>query len=164
MDTLQILRENINMHNLVNPWYCTISLAIQNMPENYLRRKISDLIFQTKYSRFRLRKLYLMWLTQLPIATTMLNVLSRHIHNLLLFFIVTRFLYVLISLVLKFILLRYREESIRKTFHDCKCLLLHSLLVFYILTKTRECWMSSSEFNLLLQEIPSIKYQTRFLE
>ena len=75
------------------------------------------------------------------ITTTTLNMLSRHIRNILLLFDHCK-----ISLCTKFpgscfSLPRDRKGSICMKFHDCNYLILRSLLVFYILTNTGECWI-----------------------
>ena len=100
MYTLQILCEHINIHHLVKPWYHTISVFILNIPENHLRRKLLDRIFQTKYSRF-------LWI---KITFNVMNLTSHgrdhaersvpsYPESLIVLFIILKFIYVLISLV-----------------------------------------------------------------
>ena len=52
MEMLIILHVHIKMHHPVTPWDCTISWVIQNIPENHLRQKLLNPIFQTEDSRF----------------------------------------------------------------------------------------------------------------
>ena len=98
LDMLQIFCKKINMHHLVNPWDNTISWVVQNTPEKHPRQKLLNPVFKKEDSRFRWRKPHLTWWIQLPMSMSTLNVLYRHILNLLLFLSLQDF-YVLISLV-----------------------------------------------------------------
>ena len=150
MEALWILREHINIHQPVNPWDCTNSQFIQNIPSNHPILKLLDPTFQTEDSIFWWRKSHWKWWTYHTMAAATLNVMSWHIRNLLLLFIYHCKFYLCANFPgSRFTLSRNRKVSITQTFHDCKYLLLRSSLVFYILTKKGECWIPSPGFHLV---------------
>ena len=96
--------------------------------------KLVYYLFQTEDSRFQWQRSHWTWCPEISIAVTMMNVLSQHISNPLYIFTYTKFLYMLNSPVPALHLLCLCEGSIHTKFHVYTYLLLHSLLVFYILT------------------------------
>ena len=164
MNALPILHKHIYIYHLVNPWDHTIYWVIQNFSANHPGQKLLNPVLQTEYSRFWWRKSHWMWWTYFPTAATTLTCCTG-ISGIHYYFIYHHKISICANLPGSQITLsRDPHRSIRKTFQNYKYLPLRSLSVFYILTKTGECWISCSVLNLVPHEITSGKSQTRFLE
>ena len=152
------------MYCLVNPWDHTIYRVIQNFPVNHPTQKLLNPILQTDDSRFRWKNHIERDEPTFPRPRPRWTCCPG-ISGIYYYFIFHREIPISDNFPgSQFSLSRGCNWSIHKTFHDSKSLLIRSLSLFYIITKTRECCISSSVFHLVTLKVPSSKYQTGLLE